>query len=410
MIWIVSKYASLPKYGPASRLFFLAKYFNKQKKTILITSDSNHIAKYPPTNKRHNKEIIENVEVHWIKTFKYKKTFSIKRIISWIDFEIGLFTLNKKIQKKPEIIIISSLSLFSIIFGYYMKIKYKSFLVFEIRDIWPLTLISESKYSKLHPAVIFLSMIEKFGYRNSDLITGTMPKLNVHVKKTIGYEKDFLCSPIGYDPSQFDNIDSLSEKILSKFPENKIVVGYAGSLSVSNSIGILIKVIKSLSHNSNIHFMLVGSGDYKKQLEEECKYLRNVSILDKIPFREVNSFLKKCDILYLSTSKTEIWEYGQSMNKLLEYMIAGKPIVASYSGYPSMLNEAQSGLFVDVDKIEEVVSAILYYSKLSSKERHSIGNKGSNWVSENRSYKTLADEYLLKVNKLIESNRDKKTV
>ena len=215
MIWIVSKYASLPKYGPASRLFFLAKYFNKQKKSILITSDSNHIAKYPPTKKRFNKEIIENVEVHWIKTFKYKKSFSIRRIISWIDFEIGLFALNRKMEEKPEIIIISSLSLFSIIFGYYMKIKYKSFLVFEVRDIWPLTLISEAKYSKFHPAVIFLSIIEKFGYRNSDLITGTMPKLDIHIKNTLGYEKDFLCSPIGYDPNQLDEIDNLSEDISS---------------------------------------------------------------------------------------------------------------------------------------------------------------------------------------------------
>ena len=46
--------------------------------------------------------------------------------------------------------------------------------------------------------------------------------------------------------------------------------------------------------------------------------------------------------IYLQKSK--VWDYGQSMNKIVDYMMAGKPVVASYSGYPSMLNEAGSGI------------------------------------------------------------------
>ncbi len=34
------------------------------------------------------------------------------------------------------------------------------------------------------------------------------------------------------------------------------------------------------------------------------------------------------------------------MNKVVEYMLAGKPIIASYTGYPSMINEAECGYFV----------------------------------------------------------------
>ena len=37
---------------------------------------------------------------------------------------------------------------------------------------------------------------------------------------------------------------------------------------------------------------------------------------------------------------------GSLSNKLIDYMMAGKPVVASYSGYQSMLNEANAGLFV----------------------------------------------------------------
>ena len=54
---------------------------------------------------------------------------------------------------------------------------FKTKLVFEVRDIWPLTLTEEGGFSSLNPLIIILRAIELVGYRFSDLVVGTMPGL-----------------------------------------------------------------------------------------------------------------------------------------------------------------------------------------------------------------------------------------
>ena len=205
-IWCISKYASPPKYSKMpARLFSITREFIKfGHNVVLVTSDSNHLASYPNSKEIYNFENIENVPVYWIKTKKYHKTASVSRILSWFDFERKLFSFPKNKLAKPDAIIVSSLSILSIIYGYYLKKRYNSFLVFEIRDIWPLTMTEEGGFNKWHPLVLFLGWVEKFGYQKADLIVGTMPKLDLHVKNILGYKKPFFCSPLGFNPTDYN--------------------------------------------------------------------------------------------------------------------------------------------------------------------------------------------------------------
>jgi glycosyltransferase involved in cell wall biosynthesis len=108
-----------------------------------------------------------------------------------------------------------------------------------------------------------------------------------------------------------------------------------------------------------------------------------------------------CDILYLSTQNSKVWDYGQSMNKIVEYMLAAKPIIASYNGYPSMINEAECGIFVDSSNSSQLKSIFIEYASISKIELKRIGEKGRNWIYENRPYSDLARDYLDKIKQLI---------
>lgn len=402
-IWCISKYASSPNYSKMpARLFVLAKEFIKLgHKATLITSDSNHFSVYPCTNETYNFEVVESVPLWWVKTKKYIKTASIDRVLSWFDFERKLFKFDIKKLDKPDVVIVSSLSILTIIYGYYLKKKFDSFLVFEIRDIWPLTMTEEGGFSKWHPLVILIGVIEKFGYKKADLVVGTMPRLDLHVKSILGYEKPFLCSPLGFNP------DNYKEELLDKqnpfdvlFPKYKLIVGYAGSMGITNALEPFIEAIKLLNDNEAIHFMLVGSGDLKATFEEQLKNCTNVTFLPRIGQNEVKYFLQKCDILYLSTKDSKVWEYGQSMNKIVEYMLASKPIIASYTGYPSMINEANCGYFENTSNANDLKEKILSIANLDAKERKKLGENGKKWIYENRQYSKLAKEYIDKINEL----------
>ena len=73
--------------------------------------------------------------------------------------------------------------------------------------------------------------------------------------------------------------------------------------------------------------------------------MTNISFAPKVKKAQVQSVLRHCDVLYFSVEDSKVWRYGQSLNKLIDYMHARKArLSASYSGYPSMLNEAQCGV------------------------------------------------------------------
>jgi glycosyltransferase involved in cell wall biosynthesis len=403
-IWFISKYASHPSYAKVpSRLFYLAKEAKKLGNDVrLITSDANHFTSIPETGKLFNYECQEGVDIIWIKTKKYKKTASVDRILSWLDFEWKLFNMPLKKVGKPDVVIISSLSIFTILYGYFLKKKFNSFLVFEIRDIWPLSLIEVGGFSKWHPLSIIIGFIEKFGYRNSDLIVGTMPNLKQHVINRGISNKPVFCSPLGFDPKNYKVEDIFFNKPFQNLvPENKIVIGYAGSMGISNGMEIFIEAIRSMNMFQNIHFLLVGSGDLKEKYQKKLYENTNVSFLPRIEQNQVKYFLSTCDLLYLSTKDSKVWDFGQSMNKVVEYMLAAKPIIASYNGFPSMINEANCGVFVSTQNSEELRDVFLEYSKLSKNELRQIGENGRKWIFENRPYSKLASEYFKKINSLI---------
>ncbi|MDB3965384.1 glycosyltransferase family 4 protein [Amylibacter sp.] len=397
-ILCVSKYAAPPKYSKMpARLFELASEFNRiGHSTNLITSDSNHLANFPILKKKYSDELIDGVEVRWFNTLKYKKTGSIARVLSWFHFEIQLFFMPTKRFLKPDVILISSLSIFSILYGYYLKKKFNAFLIFEIRDIWPLTLTEEGGFPKWHPLVCLMGIVEKFGYKKADLIVGTMPKLDLHVEKIIGHQKPFHCSPIGFNPDNYNHTKistNLEESLKLSIPKGRVVIGYAGSMGLTNSLEMFIDVIESFKNDASVYFLLVGSGDQKKYYEEQLVECDNVLFLPRVAQKEVNSILKLCDVLYLSTKDSEVWKYGQSMNKVVEYMLASKPIIASYSGYPSMINEANCGFFVDQSSMLNLKNAISKMIKFNNVDRKIMGKNGRNWIYSNRKYSILAKDY-----------------
>ncbi|MNI68010.1 hypothetical protein D3C73_1236750 [compost metagenome] len=75
-------------------------------------------------------------------------------------------------------------------------------------------------------------------------------------------------------------------------------------------------------------------------------------------------------------------------------MLAAKPVVASYNGYPSMLNESGCGVFVPAANVDAVVAAVHQFKSMSADQRTLIGHKGRQWLLENRRYSKLAQDYL----------------
>ena len=397
-IWYISKYCNIAhKNSSGSRGWILMKKFSlRGHETFIITSDNNEgIEELNFNSKFINFIKKDNIKIIILKTLKYSISKSFLRVFSWFAFEFNLLMLNKRSLSKPDVIIVSSLSLLTIINGILLKKKYSCKLVFEIRDIWPLTLIEEGGFSKYNPLIIFLAFIERLGYKNSDLIVGTMPNLTKHVKKVLGYSMPVKCIPMGLDSSMLKHKNSMIPEYIKRHVKSKhFNVVFTGSIGISNALDTFFKAAQLSKVDSKIRFIVVGDGALRKDYIKQYGHLPNLIYFPKVNKNQVQSFLSYADVVYFSVFKSKIWDYGQSLNKIIDYMISAKPIIASYSGYPSMINEAGCGYFIPAEDPYSLVTKIKEMSLMSANERKVMGAKGLEWLKKNRLYEKLADNYL----------------
>jgi glycosyltransferase involved in cell wall biosynthesis len=396
VVWYISKYfESKSDSTPGGRGWFLMSGLAKLGyKPVVITSDSNSLTAVPKISGGVLEQSIDGVVVIWVKTLKYNVAKSIYRILSWFHFEWKLLLLNKSEIPKPDVIVVSSLSLLTILNGLILKRKYKCRLIFEIRDIWPLTIVEEGGVSARNPLIIFLSFIERLGYRNSDAIVGTMPNLQQHVREVSGSTVPVHCVPMGVLKEQLEKSVPLeSDYVDSYLSSDKLKVVHAGTIGITNALDVFFQAAEVLRENEGIEFIVVGDGPLKRDYLDKYGSLPNVVFAPKVFKSQVQSVLSRCDIVYFSTFPSKVWLYGQSLNKLIDYMFSGKPVLASYSGYPSMVTEAGSGSFVPSGDVVALVDELKRLASMPKAQRELMGQRGKEWLLTNRSYEELCRNY-----------------
>lgn len=396
-VWYISKYfAPGSRSDVGTRAWFLLKEFHSRGiEVTAFGSNSNHLADCPDFKGNYFSENVDGICAIWIKTFKYKKASSILRILNWIHFEWRLLFLDKSRFERPDAIIISSLSLLTILNGFLLRWRFGSKLVFEIRDIWPLTVIEEGGYSKWNPFVIILAVIEYFGYKYSDLIVGTMPNLREHVRNLTGDDSKVICIPMGVSSEMLKQGLPLPDGYLQKYLDKDYFnVVHAGTIGITNALETLFSAAELLVENKKIRFVIVGDGNLKTDYERRYKRLGNVVFAPKVSKAQVHSVLSESNLVYFSTFKSEVWHYGQSLNKVVDYMLSGRPILASYSGFQSMINEAGCGFFTPAEDHIALANKIVEISLMDAADLHSMGSRGRPWLIKNRDFKLLADYYI----------------
>jgi len=395
VIWYLCKYASPQKYFFGTRHFYLgAEWVKNGHEVTVFTSNANHLSdNLPKFEGKFFEEEIEGVKTIWLNGKKAKTSSGLARVLSWLQFEWQLFSLPKKKYSKPDVVIASSLSLLTILNGYWLSKKHKAKFILEIRDIWPLSAMELGGYSKYHPFMFLLAIIEKFGYKNARAIVGTMPNLGAHVEQRIGSKNKVFCIPQGVNLSFYDNQQELDGEYIKKYmPTDKFIICYAGTLNANNPLETLIEAADILKTHPQIHFLIVGNGDRKEFLQTKAKNLSNISFPPPVQKKQVNHLLQYSAVCYDSFS-SELAKFGLSRNKWIDYMFAEKPIICSYSGFQSMLNEANSGSFVEYGNAQILAQEILKYYRMDSEEIKRLGRNGKEFLLTNRTFQKLAKQY-----------------
>ena len=341
------------------------------------------------------KRISANLEIRPLRSMKYSNARSIKRALSWLTFELSVVLESFKIKNKPDVIIASSPSIFTFLTGYFLSLRFKSKFIVEVRDIWPLTIVGEGLLAERNLVIRALELIEEFAYKKAHAIVGIMPNLVSQVERVSSRTEGIYCVPQGCSQDLIGITGPKNNNSLLEIPslKNKFVVGYAGSIGSSNSLDTLFEAAKILKIQENIHFLIIGDGKLRNNFKKKYEGLGNITFVSRLAQQDLHGILSKCDLLYFGCDAGSLWQYGQSLNKLIDYMLSSRPILGSYSGFKTMINEANCGIYVPAMDSTAVAKAIECFTLLSHETLSEMGAKGRNWVIENRNFEKLSSEY-----------------
>lgn len=320
-IAVISKYGLGPASGHNNRIHKICQSFleiNGELDITLITSISCGY-KYDLSNydsRLYYYVSVDNNICHiLLKGPKINLGLNFTRIVSWVVFEIFLFSF--LFNKKFNVLWVSSLSLLSILNGIFSKFRYKSRLVFEIRDIWPQSIIEIAGSRNIF--TIILRQIELYGYKKSDLIVSPLNdlssylgKINPKLKKKFHYIAQNIEDKCDYPPAIIKS--------------DKLGICYAGSFGKANAVEDFISALSVQVLDPRVIFYFIGKGEDFYRLKS---IYSNQQFIFKDYMDPVNLGLflhLNCNIGVQFIPDRSIYQYGISPNKWSTYHNSGLAI------------------------------------------------------------------------------------
>lgn len=395
-LWIVNQYTGSPRHGMEYRHFFLGRELVARGHRVTIISGSySHLFSHPPDVRAgRTLETIDGVEYCWLRLPRYQGA-GAGRLANMLTFAARLFSPALRGLPRPDAVVVSSPSPFPILPGARWARRHDAKLVFEVRDIWPLTLVALDRMSERHPLVVGMQWLERFAYRRSDKVVSLLPDALPHMAEHGLEPERFAYIPNGVNPADYESERPLGEAVQSRFPGGKFVVGYVGSMGPANALEAFLEAAALLRDQPEIAFLMVGDGRSRPALQARARRLalRNVAFVERIPRDEVPPVLHACDVLFVGLQHNELYRFGVSPNKVFDYMCAGKPVIQAVSAGHDLVADAGCGVSVEAENPAAIAQAVMKLHGMSAAERERLGRSGQDFVHRHHTYAVLAERY-----------------
>lgn len=396
-IWLINQYASTPETGLAGRHYYFAEELAKQGHNVKVIAGSfSHILREP-------KDIKDNYEIEhrdgfdfvWVKTSDYNSSNSKRRILNWFSFAYKLLTLPKLLGEKPDVILYSSAPLVGFLSAKHLSKKLGAKLIFEVRDIWPLSVIQIGGYSENHPFIRLLQWIEDKAYASSDMVISNLKSSVEHMISRGLDANKFRWLPNGVSIREVSTNSPLSDEVVEQLPKDKFIVGYTGAFGNANALDYLLESANQLKEYEDIAFVLVGKGKESEALKVMAreKNLTNVHFINAIPKPQIQSMLSMFDVCYIGLTSDPLFKFGVSPNKLFDYLYSGRPVLyAIDSGGYKPVKDANAGIEVEPENVSEITAAILKMKEMEKSKLIAMGKNGRDLVVQDYSYAKLSKQ------------------
>lgn len=322
------------------------------------------------------------------------KYYKIKPFLShWTFYMLRILMLIRKIKRIKPDVIISDSTFFISIPVYILSRIFGIPLVIYCREL----ILEITRYKKTP-----LRFLRKFVIKKSELVVAMDEGLKEYFQKEIDREVHLI--PISINLENFKLRDIREELNL---PAGDKLILYQGNLSKYRRLDILLEAfskIKPAIGNSKLILagrVTVGDSEYLNSLIERSNLKECVILLPWLPYSDVPSLIYSCDVCVDPYPRTGIEEFQVGL-KIIEYMAAGKPILAiNIKGNRFVIKDGYNGLLAEpnVEDFSKKLLMLVNDEKLSNK----LGENALKTIKKNYDSKIVGDKF----EKLINTPRRK---
>ena len=403
-ILYICHYAGSIHHGMAFRPYYLSREWVKMGHdvTVVAASFSHLRQKNIEMQDPIREEYIDGIRYVWLKTPAYHGN-GIDRIKNMLSFIHKLYKYENEINKDiaPDVVVASSTYPLDSYPANRMAKKHKAKFVFELHDLWPMSPMVIGNISKWHPFIMVMQKAEDYWCRNADLVVSLLPDAYKHLV-TRGMSMDkYVVIPNGISPDEWgDDKEEIPEEhklCIGKLKEkNKFIVSYVGGHALSCGLDMYLDVADKLLDDLKIHFVFVGQGSEKRRLIERAVKmgLWNVTFLPPVPKKSIPRLLDMMDLLVICGSDTPLSDYGESANKIRDYMMAAKPIIHCSRVDNDIVSLSRCGFIFRHGEVDMIANKIIELSKMDKEEISEIGQKGKSYILQKLTYPLLAAKFI----------------
>lgn len=387
-VWILNHYAQEPGGAGGTRHFSLARHLPESGwKATIIAASTDHAAGLQRLNDGEARRLqtYDGVPFLWLKTRAYAGN-GADRIGNMLDYTRAVLKRdNLSGLGAPDAIIGSSVHPLAAWAGRRLAKRYGVPFIFEVRDLWPQTLIDMGRLSHGHPAAVALRWLERSLYRDAARIVVLLPKAHEYIEPLgIAREK------IAWIPNGVD-VENFSVQPLRR-PDGTFTLMYFGAHGGANGLENLLAAMHNIGNNQNIALRLIGDGPLKASLvaSAQDRGLTNVRFEAPVSKSQVPVLAAQADAFVFNLIDSPVFKYGISSNKLFDFMAAGRPVVFCCTSPNNPIAEADAGPTVVPENPQALADAIISLASLSPEERARMGTAGRRHLEDNYDMSRLA--------------------
>jgi len=344
-------------------------------------------------------EYHDGVRFVWMRTFPYKGN-EWRRVVNMLSYAWRAIFIGRKLEERPDVIIGSCVHPFAVLSAYILSRMKKSRFFFEVRDLWPQTLIDMGALNNNSLIAWGLRKLEKFLYEKAEEIITLLPHADKYITGLGIPSKKIVWIPNGADLSRYQGVREYDGGMSKPF---KIM--YLGAHGRANALDVIIDAAKIIQDKGldNIKFIFVGDGSEKKYLIQfsEKKYLNNVEFRSAIPKNEISKVMGEADAFMFTLEGLSLFKYGISSNKLFDYLASGRPILFSGNAANNPVAEAAAGISVPARAPKLLANAVIDLINLKPEDRKIMGKNGLTYVRAKHDIRLLADRLENVINRKI---------